>query len=218
MFGFRMIHRVISALILLLLVVPLFAIGRTWNAAHNPLAQKADVIVVLGAAQFDGRPSAALEARLIEAKRVYSLGLAPLIITVGAGAPGDRTTEAASAKSWLNRHGVPKGAVVAIAKGRDTLVSTRSYVAEMRRRKIRSVIIVTDPYHCLRAMTMAKDLGARSTCSPVRTGVNSLPRLNLHYLLRESGAYLAYITLGRRGIHLSDHLGQQSGSALGWQL
>lgn len=209
MFGFRLIRRMASALILLVLVVPLFTLGRIWNGAHNPLLQKADVIVVLGAAQFDGRPSAALQARLVEAKRVYKAGLAPRIITVGGGAPGDRTTEAASGKSWLILHGVPKGAVVAIEKGRDTWVSTQSYVAEMKRRKMKSVIIVTDPYHCLRALTMARDLGAKSACSPVRTGANSLSHLNVHYLLRENIAYLAYITFGRRGIHLSDHLSPQ---------
>lgn len=206
MFGFRLIRRVLSALILLALVIPLFALGKVWVSAHNPKTRKAEVIVVLGAAQFDGRPSGALLARLVEARRIYRLGLAPSIITVGGGAPGDRTTEAESAKFWLENHGVPKNTIVAIGKGRDTLVSTRAYVAEMKRQKIHTVIIVTDPYHCLRAMTMATDLGAKPSCSPVRTGANSLANSDLHYLIRETGAYLAYVTLGRRGIHLSDHL------------
>lgn len=206
MIGFRLVRRMLSALILLALVVPLFACGKVWVAAHNPQTRKAEVIVVLGAAQFDGRPSSALLARLVEAKRIYQLGFAPSIITVGGGAPGDRTTEAASAQSWLENHGIPKGVAVAIGKGRDTLASTRFYIAEMKRRKIHTVVIVTDPYHCLRAMTMATDLGAKPSCSPVSTGANSLERSNLHYLIRETGAYLAYVTLGRRGIHLSDHL------------
>lgn len=208
MFGFRIIRRVISAIILLLVVVPLFALGKVWIAGHNSQIRKADLIVVLGAAQFDGRPSGTLKARLVEAERIYRLGLAPSIITVGGGAPGDRTTEAASAKAWLQKRGVPRKAIVAIGKGRDTLVSTRSYIAEMRKRGVRHVIIVTDPYHCLRAMAMASDLGADPSCSPVRTGPNSLAHTQLHYLIRETGAYLAYITLGRRGIHLSDHLSQ----------
>lgn len=208
MIGIRLVRRVLSALILLALVIPLFALGRVWNSAHNPKTRKAEVIVVLGAAQYDGRPSGVLLARLIEVKRIYDLGFAPLIITVGGGAPGDRTTEAASAKFWLENHDIPKEAIVAIGKGRDTLVSTRSYIDEMKRRKIHTVTIVTDPYHCLRALTMASDLGVKPTCSPVRTGANSLANSDLHYLIRETGAYLAYITLGRRGIHLSDHLSQ----------
>lgn len=208
MFLFRLIRRIISAIILIAIVVPVFALGKTWYVAHNPTIRSADVIVVLGAAQFNGRPSDALKARLIEAKRIYSLGLAKSMITVGGGAPGDRTTEAAAGKYWLVTHGVNAKTVTAIAKGRDTFVSTQSYVAEMKRRGFHSVIIVTDPYHCLRATTMANDLGATSTCSPVQTGPNSFMHLNVHYLIRETGAYLAYITLGRRGIHISDHLSQ----------
>jgi len=207
MFLLKILRRVISAVILIAIVVPIFTLGRTWVAAHNAAAHKADVIVVLGAAQFNGRPSAALQARLVEAKRLFTLGMAPIIFTVGGGAPGDRTTEAASSKQWLLAHGVPANVVTSLPKGRDTLVSTQSYIAEMKHRNLRDVIIVTDPYHCLRAMTMANDLGAKSYCSPVRTGANSLSHLNLHYLVRETGAYLAYVTLGRRGINLSDHLG-----------
>jgi uncharacterized SAM-binding protein YcdF (DUF218 family) len=208
MFAFRIFRKIISAVILLALVFPLFVIGKTWYAGHNLTNRSADVIVVLGAAQFNGRPSEALIARLIEAKKLYELGRAKSIMTVGAGAPGDRTTEAASSKHWLVEHGIKSKIVTAIEKGRDTLVSTQSYVAQMKRRNWRSVIIVTDPYHCLRALTMARDLGAISSCSPVRTGPNSLRHLNMHYLIREAGAYLAYITLGRRGIHVSDHLNQ----------
>ena len=208
MFFFKVLRKVIGAIVLIAVVVPLFTFGKTWLAAHNSSIQKSDVIVVLGTAQYNGKPSSALRARLMEAERVFSLGYAPMIITVGAGAPGDRTTEAASSKAWLVSHGISATAVMAIPKGRDTLVSTQGYIAEMKRRSFHSVIIVTDPYHCLRAITMAKDLGAKSSCSPVRTGANSLSRADFHYLIRETGAYLAYVTLGRRGIHLSDHLDQ----------
>ena len=207
-FAFRIVRKIISAFILLVLVFPLFLLGKTWYAGHAGTNRKADAIVVLGAAQYNGRPSEVLRARLVEAKRIYRLGEAKYIITVGGGAPGDRTTEAASSKHWLVDNGISSQVVIAIEKGRDTLVSTQSYVAEMKRRGWKSVIVVTDPYHCLRATTMANDLGAISSCSPVRTGPNSLIHINVHYLVREAGAYLAYITLGRRGIHLSDHLSQ----------
>lgn len=214
MFAFKIFRKVVGAFILLVLVVPTFVVIKTYYAAHNQtiahadVADVADVIVVLGTAQFNGVPTQALEARLIEAKRVFDLGEAPAIITVGAGAPGDRTTEAASSKAWLLAHGIKKSAVMAIEKGRDTFVSTQSYIAEMKRRNIHSVLIVTDPYHCFRATTIANDMGAKSYCSPVRTGPNSLGKVSFHYLIRETGAYLAYVTLGRRGIHVSDHLGQ----------
>ena len=208
MFGFRIFRRLVSAAILLLLVVPIFALSRTWYSGHYPTPRHADVIVVLGAAQFDGRPSEVLAARLSEAKRVFNDGFAPIIITVGSGAPGDRTTEAAAGRKWLINNGVKTSSVIAVAKGRDTYVSTQSYIAEMKKLGAKSALIVTDPYHCLRATTMARDLGAISSCSPVRNGPNSLLHFDFHYLLRETSAYLAYVTLGRRGIHVSDHLGQ----------
>jgi uncharacterized SAM-binding protein YcdF (DUF218 family) len=101
---------------------------------------------------------------------------------------------------------VKKSAIVSLPEGRDTRTQTNAYVAEMKKRKITNVIIATDPYHCNRAITMAKDLDAIATCSPVADGPNSLDNSRFRYLAREAGAYLAYITLGRRGINISDHL------------
>jgi uncharacterized SAM-binding protein YcdF (DUF218 family) len=207
MIFFKIIRRVVAAIALVIIAVPLYAVALTWQAANNPLVRNGDVIVVLGAAQLNGRPGEVLQARLDEAKRIYDLGLAPRIITVGAGAPGDRTTEAASGKYWLATHGIKSKNILALEVGRDTWVSTESYVKFMKLKKIKDVIIVTDPFHCRRAMTMANDLGVVATCSPVQTGPNSLDNSGKRYLFRETCAYLAYVSLGRRGIHISDHLG-----------
>ena len=207
MIFFKIIRRVIAAILLVIIAVPLYAVAVTWHAANNPLTRNGDVIVVLGAAQLDGRPGEVLQARLDEAKRIYDLGLAPSIITVGAGAPGDRTTEAASGKYWLTTNGIKSKNVTALEVGRDTWVSTENYVKFMKIKKMKDVIIVTDPFHCRRAMTMANDLGVVATCSPVQTGPNSLDNSGKRYLIRETGAYLSYVSLGRRGIHISDHLG-----------
>jgi len=207
MIFFKVIRRMIAAILLIVIAVPLYAVGVTWQAANNTLTRKGDVIVVLGAAQLDGRPGEVLEARLIEAKRIYDLGLAPQIITVGAGAPGDRTTEAASGKYWLTTNGIKSKKVTALEIGRDTWVSTENYVKFMKIKDMKDVIVVTDPFHCRRAMTMANDLGVVASCSPVKTGPNALENSRKRYLIREAGAYLAYVSLGRRGIHISDHLG-----------
>jgi len=206
MFLFRWIRRTITVILILALIGPAYGISQVWRAAHNPVVRQADVIVVLGTAQLNGKPGQALEARLVEAKRIFDLGYAPSIITVGAGAPGDRTTEAASGKYWLRTHGIPSRKISAIEEGRDTLVSTKAYAALMKKRYVSDVIIVTDPFHCARAITMAKDQGVLGTCSPVQTGPNTLENSGYKYLLREAGAYLAYITVGRRGIQVSDHL------------
>ena len=204
MFLIRFIRKIITGIILLILVVVGLPLGSVWYSAHNPTIRSADFIVILGAAQLDGRPGDVLQARLTEAKRIYELGYGKRIITVGAGAPGDRTTEAATSKSWLIRHGIPASSITSIAKGRDTYASTVAYVDEMKSRSRKDVIIVTDPYHCKRSMTMANDLGVVATCSPTRTGPSATRSAGMKYLIRETEAYLAYITLGRRGIHISD--------------
>jgi len=206
MFLFRWIRRTITVILILALIGPAYGISQVWRAANNPVVRNADVIVVLGTAQLNGRPGEALEARLVEAKRIFDLGYAPSIITVGAGAPGDRTTEAASGKYWLRTHGISSRKITAIEEGRDTLVSTKAYAQLMKKRYVSDVIIVTDPFHCARAITMAKDQGVLATCSPVQTGPNTLENSGYKYLIREAGAYLAYITVGRRGIQVSDHL------------
>jgi uncharacterized SAM-binding protein YcdF (DUF218 family) len=167
---------------------------------------EADAIVVAGAAQLNGTPGDVLLARLEEAKRLFGEKYAPLIITVGAGAPGDRTTEAAAGRYWLVRNGIPKSKVLSIPVGRDTLTQTKSYISEMKKRNLSTVIIATDAYHCNRAITMAEDFDAIASCSPSQGGPNTLEKSRYRYLIREAGAYLAYITLGRRGIHISDHL------------
>ena len=202
MFIFKLIRRVISFILLLVIVIPLYVAGNIWYTAKNTTAEKSDVILVMGAAQFDGHPSEILLARLNQAKSIFKAGLAPRIYTVGGGAPGDRTTEAAASKAWLIGNGISKTNVLAIAKGRDTLSSTKAYVEQMRKSNFSSVVIVTDPYHCYRAIKMAKDRGIKPTCSAVESG----PAANsgIKYLARETGAYLAYVTVGRLGIKLSD--------------
>jgi uncharacterized SAM-binding protein YcdF (DUF218 family) len=206
MFLFRWIRRTITVIVILALIGPAYGISQVWRAANNPVTRQADVIVVLGAAQLNGKPGEALEARLVEAKRIYDLGLAPTIITVGAGAPGDRTTEAASGKYWLRTKGVPSRKITAIEIGRDTLTSTKAYAEVMKKRYVSDVIIVTDPFHCARAITMANEQGVLATCSPVQTGPNTLEKSGYRYLIREAAAYLAYITVGKRGIQISDRL------------
>lgn len=118
MFLFRFIRRIITIVVVLALIAPAYGVSQVWRAAKNPVVRQADVIVVLGTAQLNGKPGDALEARLIEAKRIYDLGYASSIITVGAGAPGDRTTEAASSKYWLRMNSVRPARFAGSSKNR----------------------------------------------------------------------------------------------------
>ena len=206
MFIFKFIRRIISFVLLLIIVIPLYVAGSIWYSARNSSPVESDLILVMGAAQFDGRPSEVLQSRLKQSLKVYKAGFAPRIYTVGSGAPGDRTTEAAASRAWLIENGVKRSNISSIAKGRDTLGSTQAYAEAMKKAKLTSVVIVTDPYHCFRSVKMAKDLGLIASCAPVETGPASVANSGYKYLAREAGAYLAYITVGRLGIKLSDRL------------
>ena len=200
-----MVRRLIGFVLIFFIAFPLWCTTRIWWTGTHAKAERSDAIVVLGAAQFDGRPSAVLEARLQRAISVYEAHDSTRIITVGAGAPGDRTTEAAASKSWLVSAGVPNGSITALAQGRDTLQSILAVQRYLQKNQLRTILIVTDPYHCLRAETMARDHGLTPSCAPVTRGpAKSSASGSVRYLIRETGAYLAYVTLGRIGIQISD--------------
>jgi vancomycin permeability regulator SanA len=209
MFLFRFFFKFLTFLLVLALAIPTFALARVWYSANNETIRKADAIVLMGAAQLDGKPGQVLEARLKEVLRIYEKDFADQVFTLGEGAPGDRFTEAGTSREWLARNGLGWKSVTAIKIGRDSYTSIEALAKNIDKDKYKSIIIVTDPYHCFRSVTMAKDFGFDATCSPVRTGIASLDKAGFRYLLRETGAYLAYITLGRRGIHISDHVARK---------
>lgn len=206
MFLVKFIAKLLTFILVVALAIPTYALARTWYEARNSEIKKSDAIVVMGAAQLDGRPGEVLEARLREAKRIYNEKFATRIFTLGAGAPGDRFTEAGTAREWLGRNGIPRKSITAIRIGRDSFSSIEGLAKSVDEKIYKNIIIVTDPYHCLRSKTMAADFGFRASCSPVRTGIASVDKAGIRYLIREAGAYLAYISLGRRGIHISDHI------------
>lgn len=212
---FKLIRRFFTLIFLLIISVPAFCFGQVWWSAHFPKIKSAEFAVVMGAAQYDGRPSDALEARLQESFRLYKAGLINKIVTVGAGAPGDRFTEARAGRRWLIANGVTRSDVIEIPKGRDTIDSTKAYVEYFKKNKVKEIIIVTDPYHCKRTTYIADDLGMKSNCSPVKSGPNSLQNSSLRYLWREGNAYIAYRTLEKIGVHVSDHLESTGLSVVG---
>lgn len=212
---FTLIRRFFSLIFLIIIGIPTFFFAQVWYEAHFPKVISADYAVVMGAAQYDGRPSDALEARLVEAKRLYDSGLVKKIVTVGAGAPGDRYTEARAGRNWLIHNGVTRNNTIEIGLGRDTIQSVKAFTDYFKKNRIDNVIIVTDPYHCKRSTFISDDLGISATCSPVKSGPFSLKNSSLHYLWREGNAYIAYRTLEKLGIHVSDHLESTGLSALG---
>ncbi|TSE00077.1 YdcF family protein [Skermania sp. ID1734] len=166
---------------------------RVWQVARINNDTPADAIVVLGAAQYSGTPSSVFEARLDQGAALFKKGVAPLVITVGGKQPGDEYTEAASGKMYLVDAGVPAGNIVAVETGSDTLKSIEAVAAEMRKRDLSSVVVVSDPWHSLRARTMARDDGLEAWASPTRHGPAVLTRESqAHGIARETGALLWY--------------------------
>ena len=201
---FSRVRRIISLVVLIIILIPAYVALQVYNTGHNAVPTKSDAIVIMGAAQNNGIPTPILQARIEEGQRLYKEGYAPRILTVGANQKGDLWTEAQASVRALAKGQIPHSVLSAVNLGKDTLSSTIAYVDVMKKNKYASVIIVTDAYHCYRAIAMATDLGVKATCSPVKGGPGAVDKSGWHYIGRETGAYLAYKTADRFGIHLSD--------------
>jgi uncharacterized SAM-binding protein YcdF (DUF218 family) len=149
---------------------------RIWDQGGRDEARRADAIVVLGAAQYNGWPSPLFQARLAHAVELYEAGLAPLfIVTGGKGRPGDATTEAAAARAYAVAHGVPAEAIIGEDRSRTTVEQIRTVGAMLRERGLRSVVVVSDRSHMLRSLRIMRDQGITAFGSPTtksRTGSN----------------------------------------------
>lgn len=129
-------------------------------------SRPADAIVVLGAAQYDGVPSAVFASRLQHAVELYHQGIAGILVVTGGKQPGDRFTEADTARTYAVAHGVPKSAILAENKGRNTLESLQAVGALLRARHLTSAVFVSDRTHMLRVLRMATDQGLVAWGSP----------------------------------------------------
>lgn len=174
-----------------------YATFRIWQRGTVDEARPVDAIVVLGAAQYDGRPSPVFASRLDHAVRLYEDGLAPIFIVTGGGREGDRTTEAAVARAYAVAHGVPDAAILEEDHGRSTLESLEAVAGMLRARGMRSALFVSDRTHMLRVLRMGKDLkiqayGSPTTTSPTDAGLEQRLDATLH----ELGALAYYGLVG----------------------
>jgi len=163
---------------------------------------RVDAIVVLGAAQYDGRPSAIYRARLEHALSLYNDGVAPLLVFTGGKGEGDRFTEGGSGARWALEQGVQASAVLAEEDSRTTYQNLAGAKRVLRRhtpsdRRPR-IVIVSDPFHMFRAVKQAADLGMDAYPSPTRTSPLSASRIRLtESVLREDLAIAGYLLSGR---------------------
>ena len=157
------------ALIVVLVVVSLQVVRVSKEIQQESLvdeAQPADAIIVLGAAEYRGKPSPVLEARLNHALFLYLMGLAPRVITTG-GAGGDPVfTEGSVGRAYLTQRGVPPEAIVVEREGESTAQSVAAVVEIMRRMNLKSAIVVSDGYHIFRVKKMLESSGLKVYGSP----------------------------------------------------
>ena len=193
------IAKVLSVAAVAAVVVLAASAFAVWRAAHRDGAaelERADVILVLGAAQYDGEPSPVFAGRLAHAELLYEEERADTIVVLGAGAPGDRSTEAEAGRGWLLDHGVPDTAVVASPYGATTFESLRAAADWMSERDLQTAFLVSDPWHNLRVEKMASDLGIDGYASATWHSAASSEDTRFEGYVRETLAYLYYRLVG----------------------
>ena len=191
----RSLFRVTTLVIALLLAGWVISMLLVERAGRRDEAQVADAIVVLGAAQYVGRPSPVLRARVDHAVSLWKRGLAPTLILTGGTGVGDTTSEAAVARKYAMSKGVPDHVIVIERHGRTTSESMQAVARIMDDRERHTVILVSDPFHMLRLSILARRYGLVPYTSPTRTSpITSNREERWKYMVSESVKVpLAYI-------------------------
>jgi uncharacterized SAM-binding protein YcdF (DUF218 family) len=167
--GRRIVHVLVVGLVLAI-GYGMLSFWQVWSTGRSDEARAVDAIVVLGAAQYDGRPSPQLAARLDHVVRLWDAGLAPVVVVTGGNREGDRFTEASASASYLVERGVPPAAIVQEGAGSNTFESLERARALVDP-SVRTVLVVTDPYHSLRSKLTAEEVGFRAYVSPTPDSV-----------------------------------------------
>ena len=168
------LRRVIQSLgtsVALALVYFLVSLFQVWNTGRSDDRQPVNAIVVLGAAQYDGRPSPQLQARLDHALKLWNLNLASYMVVTGGKQVGDRFTEAAAARKFFESKGVASELILEENTGTTTYASLLAVSQVISEQKITKVVIVSDPFHQLRAKLIAQEVGLDAKSSPTRSSV-----------------------------------------------
>jgi uncharacterized SAM-binding protein YcdF (DUF218 family) len=173
----------VGAVVLALLVVYVgVTFGQVWWASRQDDAAPASAIVVMGAAQWDGRPSPVLKARLDHAVELWEQGHADHIIVTGGKQVGDRVTQGFTGYDYLREQGVPEEVIRVEVEGTDSYEELSASAVILRNEGLApEVLVVSDPYHALRVTQIADEVGLRAWVSPTESSssLNSLARETL---------------------------------------
>jgi len=165
----RIIRRILT--IVTVIVFSLWIVSATavliWSSRDE--ARPAQAIVVLGAAQYSGKPSPVLRARLDHALDLWNRHLASLLILTGGTGSGDTTSEAAVGRTYARKRGVPDSAILVENEGRTTSESMRAVAGMLEVRGLQTALLVSDPFHMLRLRILARRFGFTPYTSPTLT-------------------------------------------------
>lgn len=179
---------------LLLMILPIlyavWTVGDVWQTSKRDQRARSDAIVVMGAAQYDGKPSPLFKSRLDHARTLYDGKVAPLIVVLGGKREGDRFTEAEAGAAYLEEE-LPVDKVTGVKGGSTTLDSLRRFTGLAGERDIQKIVIVSDPLHLARSREMAEDFGFEVAVSGTDREEESSG------LLREA-AFLTYYRIFKR--------------------
>jgi uncharacterized SAM-binding protein YcdF (DUF218 family) len=188
---------------------------QVWRTSRHDGARPAQAVIVLGAAQYDGRPSAVLRARLDHAAALYHRKIAPKLVVTGGKAEGDRFTESAASANYLHTKGVPDEAILREATGRTSWQSLAASARFLKERGIREVVLVSDPFHAARIHGIADELGFRAATSPTRTSpIKGLSEFR-HMVTETAQVGIARVIGFRRLVRIEQRFAVSEREALG---
>lgn len=174
---------------------------QVWMASRRDNARPSQAIIVLGAAQYNGRPSPVLAARLDHAIELFREHIAPTIVVTGGQVPGDKYTEAGASADYLHLHGVADNAILRETTGRTSWESLEAAARFLKSRHMTRVVLVSDPYHSERIDAIAHEVGLDAVTSPTRTspikGIAALKRMLGETLRVGAGRVFGYGRLDR---------------------
>jgi uncharacterized SAM-binding protein YcdF (DUF218 family) len=161
----------VGGLAFMLLAISYYAVTlyQVHSTGRSDQARPVDAIVVMGAAQYDGRPSPQLAARLDHAADLWSVGMAKVMVVTGGNQPGDRFTEAEASANYLIERGVPAEVILQESRGHSSYASLDGVADLLHQRGLFRVLLVSDPFHSLRSRLIAQELGLVAYVSPTRT-------------------------------------------------
>jgi uncharacterized SAM-binding protein YcdF (DUF218 family) len=182
----RRLRRALGLTLLAAMSVYTVALVMVLIVSQQDQRRAVDAIVVLGAAQYNGRPSPVLRARLDHALRLYNEGYAPRVVVTGGVGRGDTTSEAIVGRHYLLARDVLPGDVVVQPQGRSTQASMTAVAEWLDAEGLHSVILVSDPFHMYRLRLEARRTNLEAYTSPTESSpISDNPVVELRYLAAE---------------------------------